>query len=263
MIPGSKPLLVVGPRKEPKTVRFDDRKKESRIGENILDHDLDEGEVQNPMNRVKIFTGQDTHRDLAEAQMEGGFAFSGSGTSYNAPASSNQPWSAPNPLDCAPPQTIRVVRFPKEDVKPTFAERQTVDVKADKHHGDAKLNHVPDFREDWGSGESWHSYRKAYRVFVDPNDVPEVKLHGTYVVFATYHPSYENSTHRLFKGQGRHVREDFFIAKIGKYRDGNGWTVYVDMPVEFLSARTKDGFSLWERGLASIRSSMVGLLRTW
>ena len=215
------------------------------------------------MNRVKLLSGQDTHRELAEAQMEGGFAFSGSRGSRSASASSNQLWNAPESLNCAPPQTIRIVRFPKEDVKPTFAERQTVDVKADKHHDDAKLNHIPDFREDWGDGESWHSYRKAYRVYVGPNDISEVKLHGTYVVFATYHPSYNPSTHSMFRGQGRHVHEDFFIAKIGKYRDGNGWTVYVDIPVEFLSARTNDGFSLWECGLPSIRSSMVGLLRTW
>ena len=254
MISESKPMS--GARKEPKTVRFDDRKKEPRIGENILDHDLDEGEVRNPMNQVKIFTGQDTHRDLAEAQMEGGFTFSGSGHSYNALGSSDQACSTSEPLNCAPPKNVRVVRFPKESDVPIFEKRQTVDVKADKHHGDAKLNHIPDFREDWGNGDSWQLHRKAYRVHVGSADISDVELHGTYVVFATYDPSYGPSTHKMFIGQGRHVHKDFFIAKIGKYRDGNGWTVYVDMPDEFLSPRPKDR-------LESIRSSMVGLLRTW
>lgn len=256
-------MPTVGPRKEPKALRIDDRTKEPMIGENILNHDLDEGEVHNPMNRVRILTGHDTHRDLAESPVKGGFTFSGSRYSYNASGSSSQALNAPEPLNCAPPRTIRIVRFPKDATEPIFAERQTIDVKTDEHIGDAKLNHIPDFRQDWGNGESWHLHRKAYRVHVGPEDISEIRFHGTYVVFATYDPSYERSTHRIFRGEGRHVRKDFFIAKIGKYRDANRWTVYVDMPDEFLSARTENGVCLWECGLIDVHNSMIGLLRTW
>ena len=258
-----KPLPVVGPRKDPKALRIDDRTKEPLIGENILNHDLDEGEAHNPMNRVRILTGHDTYGNPAESQMEGGFAFSGSRYSYNPSSSSNQASHAPEPLNYAPPKTIRIVRFPKDDAEPIFTERQTIDVKADEHIDDAKLNHIADFREDWGNDKSWRIHRKAYPVFVGPEDIPEVKFHGTYVVFATYDPSYEKSTHRIFRGEGRHVRKDFFIAKTGKYRDRNKWTNYLDMPDDFLSARTDDGFCLWECCLADVRNSMIGLLRTW
>lgn len=256
-------MPIVGPRTDPNALRIDDRTKEPTIGENIPNHDLDEGEVHNPMKRVKISTEHDAYRDLAEAQVEGGFASSGGRYSYNASGSSNQALNAPEPLNCAPPQTIRVVRFPTDDTIPVFVERQTIDVKADEFIGDAKLNHIPDFREDWGNGDSWNLHRKAYRVHVGAEDISDDKLHGTYVVFATYDPSYEKSTHRIFQGEGRHVRKDFFIAKIGKYRDENKWIVYLDMPDEFLSARTDNGSCLWECGLADARNSMIGLLRTW
>lgn len=230
MISGSKPS-------SPKRVRFDDSKKEP----------------------------QDTHRDLAAAQMEGGFSSSGSGYSYNASPGSSQPSNAPEPLNRAPPQTVRVLRFPKEGViERTFEKRQIVDVKADEHHGDAKLNHIPDFREDWGDGDSWQLHRKAFHVHVDSSDIADVKFHGTYVVFATYHPSYDASTHKMFKGKGRHVREDFFIAKLRKYRDANGWTVYDDMIDEYSSKKIEDGLRLWEYRLKILGgSSMVGLLGNW
>ena len=140
-----------------------------------------------------------------------------------------------------------------------MAKRQVINVEADKHHGDNKLNHIPDLREDWGNGECWQLYHRAYRVLAEPKDIPEVKLHGTYVVFATYDPRYEKSTHKVPKEQGKHVRKDYFIAKIGRYRDG----VYDDVPVDFLSTRTKDGHRLWECGLAYISNLMVGLLQTW
>ena len=263
---GTKAVPIVGPREKPKTLRIDDPRRESKIGEDILDHDLDEGEVYNPMNRAKILTGQQTHRDLAEAQMEGGFAhggygFSGYGSGYgyspNASGSSNQVQSAPEPLDCAPPQTIRVVRFPKDDIEPSFVWRQTVDVKADRHHGDAKLNHIPNFREDWGPNANWKVYRMAYRVFVAPEDIQEEKLHGRYFIFVTRDPGYEKSTHKLTGGYRRHIHEDLFIAKVGTYPDRNGWTNYVNVPDEFLSATTKDGRKLYGCRLAETKRSMI------
>lgn len=237
--------------------------KESKIGENILEHDLDEGEVHNPMNRVKILTGQHTHRDLAEAQIEGVFAFSRSGYSHNASSSSKQACTGPKPLDCAPPQTIRVVKFPKEKIKPILVWKQTVDVTADKHQGDAKLGHIPDFREDWGDGERWELYRRACYVYVAPKDIPEVKLHGWYVIFATYDPGYDKNTHKLIAGYGRHIHEDIFIAKIGTYPDADGWTVYVDMPDEFLSTTTESGRKVYEINLSETNNYMMTPLLGW
>ncbi|CAD6589195.1 MAG: hypothetical protein ASARMPRED_003960 [Alectoria sarmentosa] len=248
---GSKALPVVGPRNEPK------------FGQNVLDHDLDGGEVRNPLNRVKIHTGQHTHRDLAEAQMEGSFAFKDNRYTHNVSDSSKEAWAAPEPVNCAPPQAIRVARFPKKESEPCLVLKQTTDVKAEKHHGDAKLGHIPDFREDWGDGERWYLYRRAYYVHVGPEDIPDVKLHGWYVVFATWDPGYEKSTHKFIEGYGRHVHEDFFVAKINTYPDSHRWTAYVDMPEEFLSTTTKDGWKLYQSLLVETNTSMIGPLYGW
>ena len=166
---------------------------------------------------------------------------------------------APEALDFAPPQDIRVVRFPKDQLEPQFVSKQTVDVTADEHHEDANLGHIPDFRQDWGYGDEWCQHRRAYRVYVAPQDIPEPKLHGWYVVFATRDPSYQKSTHRVIAGEGRHIHEDFFIAKIGTYHK-NGWTVYVDMPDEFKSAKTKEGRVVYQIILAEGKTSMLGPL---
>lgn len=257
---GATALPIIGPKEGPKNLPIGGLQRDPRIGENILDHDLDEGDVHNPMSRVETLTGYQIHQNLAEAQMEGGFAFSGNGYSRSTAGSSKQTRTAPKPLNCAPPQTVRVVRFPKEDIEPTFVLRRTIDVKADRHHGDAKLGHIPDFREDWGHEESWKEYRKAYYVFVAPQDVPEEKLHGLYVVFVTYDPCYKKSTHRLIEGYGRHIYEDIFIAKIERYPDGNRWTNYVNMPDEFLSATTKGGRKLYACRLAETNNSMIGAI---
>lgn len=175
---GSKASHIAGPGTDSKNLPIVGPKKEPKIGENILDHDLDEGEAHNPVDRVRILTGQHTHRELAEAQMDGGFAFSGNVCSHNAPSSSKKALTGPEPLSCAPPQTIRVVKFPKERIEPVFVWKQTIDVKAEQHQGDAKLGHIPDFCEDWGDDERWELYRRACYVFVASKDIPEVKLHG-------------------------------------------------------------------------------------
>lgn len=217
------------------------------------------------MYQVKFLTRQQTDCDRAESYMEGGFASSSSGYAHNTPTldSSKRACTAPEPPNCPPPQTIRVVRFPKKDSEPVFVWKQIIDVKADQHQGDAKLGHIPDFREDWGDGEKWELHRRAYCVYVAPKDIPEIKLHGWYGVFATYDPSYEKNTHKFIEGYGRHVHEDFFITKIGTYRDGNGPTIYVDMPDEFLSARTKNGSKLHQMRLAETNNSMIGPLLGW
>lgn len=251
------------PKKEPKTLPIDSPEKDSKIGDDILDHDLDEGEVHNPVNRANILTGLHTHRELVEAQMQGGLAFSSSRYSQDASSNSEQARTAPEPLNCAPPQEVLLARFPKKDLVPNSVVKQTIDVKADKHYHDAKLSHIPDFRKDWGDGEKWTLHRRADRVYVDPSDIEEVKLHGCYVVFATFGQGYSKSEHKYFEGKGKHVHDDFFIAKIQKRPDDQGWTAYVDMPNEFWTAKTKGGKKVYECRLVERNKSMLDSLFEW
>ncbi len=252
------------PKREPKTLPIDSPEKDSKIGDDILDHDLDEGEVYNPVNRTTNLTGlhTQTYRELVKAQMEGGSAFSGSGYSQNASSSSEQARIAPEPLNCAPPQEVLLARFPKSNPVPDSVVKQTIDVKADKHYHDAKLGHIPDFRQDWGNGEKWTLHRRADRVHVDPSDIEEVKLHGCYVVFATFGQGYSKSEHKYFEGKGKHVHDDFFIAKIQTRPDGQGWTAYVDMPNEFWTAKAKDGKKVYECRLVERNKSMLASMST-
>ena len=227
---GHKTLPVDAPRNEPNT------------GEDIDDHEM--GEDQN----------------LAEDQIADGVTFNSSGNSHNAFDGSMSVGAAPKALNCAPPQVIRVARFPRREISPCLVWKQTVDVKMNKHWGDVKLSRIPDLRGDWGEGEKWHLYRRAYYVHVAPQDIPEVKLHGRYVVFATYDPSYAKNTHAILKGFGRHIHDDFFIAKIKTYPDSNGWTAYTDMPDEFLSATSNSGWKIFQINLAETNNSMIGPL---
>ena len=237
-------------------------KKDSKIGDDILDHDLDEGEVHNPMNRARILTGLHNRRELVNAQIEGGFAFHGFESSQNPSSSSKQVRIALEPVNCAPPQEIKLARFPKTVREPDFVKKQTIDVKADKHRGDEKLNHIPNLREDWGNDEKWTAYRRADHVFVAPSDISAVELHGWYVVFSTFGPGYSTSKHILAEGKGKHVHDDFFIAKVSSRPDGQGWTAYVDMPKEFWTVEEK-GEKVYECKLAQTGTSMTASLFVW
>ena len=254
-------MPLVGPKKGPKILPAGVPKEESKIGENIVDYGTNEGEVHKPLNGVRTLTGQQNHRDLAEAQMEGGFAFRGSAYSHNEPSSSNDVGTGSKVPKYAPPQSVRVVRFPKEKLVPDLVWKQTVDVKADQFWGDDKLSNIPDFREDWGDGDEWHQHRRAYSVFVAPIDIPEVKLHGRYVVFSTYDPGYEKNKHKMLQSLGRHTHEDVFVAKIGPCPNSNRWTNYTDVPDEFLSAETKDGWKVYQIMLIESNNSMLGALQ--
>lgn len=250
-------MPAVGPNNEPDALPMARPGKESLLVGNTLDRGLDGVEPHSPMKRTTL---QHPHRDLVEAQLEGSFGVKGSEYSQIIHNRSKHPEPPSELHDNAPPQTIRVVRFPKNEIEPNFAYKQTVDVKADNHRSDERLGHIPDFRDDWGDGENWKLYRRAYPVFVAPTDISEDKLHGWYVVFSAYDPSYAKNTHRVFEGYGRHVHEDFFIAKISTYPTMGKWTVYVDMPDEFLSATTQQGRPLYRTFLEDKGNSMIGTL---
>ena len=229
-------------------------RKDSKIGDNMLDPDLSEGQVHKPMNRAQILTGQYAHGDLAEAQMEGAFAFSGGSSGHSASSSSKNDQPAPKSLSRLPFRGIRVVRFHRNVIEPDLVWRDPIDVKAEKHQGDAKLDHIPDFRKDWGDAGKWELYRRAYRVYVGPGDIRERILHGWYVVFYTYDTSYAKNTHKAIEGNGRHIHEDFFITKIGLNRDANAC---IDVPEEFLSATTEDGWKVYQIYLEETHFSMI------
>ena len=195
--------------------------------------------------------------------MEDGFAYNASGYPQSASSSSKQASTAPEPLSCAPPQEIQLARFSKNELLPDPVTKQTIDVKADKHIRDAKLNHIPDFREDWGNGDKWTVHRRADRVYVAPSDISEVKLHGWYVVFTTFGPGYSKSEHIHVEGKGKHVHDDFFIAKLGQRSDSQGWTNYVDMPNEFWTVKADDGRKVYECKLAQYNKSMTESLIEW
>ena len=227
--------------------------------------DRDKGETPSPVKRVRFLTEQDSvqhsHANLVEAQMGCGFPSSSSRSSNNKFDNLAQAQPALPPPDCVPPHKVRVARFPKDEMYPCPAERCTVDVKAEERfHGDARLTHIPDFRNDWGSEEKWTLYRRAYRTTVTPEDVEERELHGHYVIFATHGPGYEKNRHKIFKGEGRHVHDDFFVAKIERRADANGWTRYIDMPEQFFSATTDDGKKVYEICLLEKANDMLGML---
>ena len=236
-------------------------KEEFDIGEGIRDLNLNENEARDPMNPVVRLTGQQTPRNLAEAKMAGDNFSSGSGYPQQASGSSKQACGPPAVLNCAPPQIIQVARFPKDQVDPVIVGKQTVDVTADQNRNDGNLNHIPDFRAEWGNDERWKNERKADRYYVTPNDMPDFpQLHGWYVVFSLHEPRYDSNTHKIFQGFGRHVHEDIFIAKLGDKIKQNGWTCYVDMPQEFLSAKSRLGWNLYWIGLEEHGNSMIGSL---
>ena len=227
--------------------------------------DRDEGEIPKLVKRVRFLTKQDsvqyTHASLAEAQMEGSFPSSSHISSHNTFDIPAQAQLALTPPDCVPPHKVRVARFPKDEMYPCSAERYTVDVKEEKRfHDDARLTHIPDFRNDWGSEERWTLYRRAYRTTVTHEDIEDRELHGHYVIFATHGPGYEKNKHQIFKGEGRHVHDDFFIAKIERRADSKGWTRYIDMPEQFFSATTEDGKKVYEMCLLEKANSMLGML---
>ena len=198
-------------------------------------------------------TGQQPSRNLAEAQIAGESSSSGGKDPQDASGSLKIP-------DCLAPQTIQVARFPKDQMDPVIVGKQTVDVTADQHRGDGNLKNIPDFRAEWGNDERWMNGRKADRLFVDPSDIPGFpQLHGWYVVFSLHEPRYDSNTHKMFQGFGRHIHEDVFIAKLGK-DPKSGWTCYVDMPQEFLSAGSRFGAKLWTTPLKEHGTSMMASL---
>ena len=210
------------------------------------------------MTPIEALTELWTDMDLAEAKVPGGYVFSGGGYPYSPPASSKQAWDPLKTLNCAPPQTIQIARFPKDKIEPSIVERQMVDATPDRHWDGSKLNRIPDFGKDWEDKERRKIERKADRYFVAPEDIPEVpQLHGWYVVFSLHESRYDSNTHVLFRGIGRHIHEDFFIAKIGQKPDANGRTSYTDIPKEFLSVRTKIGWRLYATPLAEHGKSML------
>ena len=165
------------------------------------------------------------------------------------------------PPECVPPHKVRVARFPKDEKVPCPAERYTVDVTAEQDYQmDAGLNHIPDFREDWGDEEKWTLHRRAYRTFVTSGDIEEPDLQGYYVIFTTFSPDYEKNKHQIFEGRGRHVHDDFFVVKIGRRVGTQRWTRYIDMPDQFFSATTKDGKKVYEVCLFEKANDMVGML---
>ena len=92
------------------------------------------------------------------------------------------------------------------------------------------------------------------------HDIKEEVLHGYYVIFVTYDPRYEKNKHVIFDGRGRHVNDDFFIAKISIRVDAKGWTRYIDMPDQFFSATTEDGKKVYEVCLFEQAKDMVTML---
>lgn len=261
----------------------------SKVGKHVRDHKLDEGEAHELMDGVIVSAQQRTHQDLAEAQMEGGNTFYGGGdlpsipsgqrtprnlaeaqmeggyalysdgSHSNAAGSSEQRWASPGPPSSAPLHALRLARFPKDRRPAEVVERQIIDVTADKLPGEDKPNNMPDFTQDWGRNESWR--KKAYYLFVEPRDIPEHPiLHGWYVMFILFDPRYIYNTHIVMAGRGRHVHEDIFIAKTQREPHRKGSATYIDMPEEFLTGRTHDGWLVYDTYLGDTKTSMLGTL---
>lgn len=200
-------------------------------------------------------------RDLAEAQIAGDYSSSGHGHPQHAPGSSTEAFDPSRVHDSAPPQTVQVVRFPKDQIDPVIVRKQTIDVTPHQNRKDRHRSNIPDFRAEWGNDERWKNQRKADEHFVGPDDIPQFpQLHGWYVVFSLHEPRYENNTHKIFQGYGRHIHEDIFIAKTGRRNYTSPWTGYADIPQDFLSAKSKDGLNLWWIPLVEKGNSMMGSL---
>ena len=210
------------------------------------------------MTPIETPSEQRTDRDLAGGKVASGYALGDGVNPYSAPASSKQASNPPKQLSSAPPQTIRVARFPKDKMVPDIVERQIVDVKPVRDRRGNTVNRIPDIRKDWEDKETQETERKTDWFFVAPHDVPTVpQLHGWYVVFSLYESRYDFNTHVIFGGAGRHIHEDIFVAKIGLKTDANGRTSYADMPEEFLSVRIKGLSKVYELPLAEHGTSML------
>ena len=185
----SKSRPIVGARKERKT------------REDVRDYDLTIGEASKLVNRAETLLWQLTHQDIADTQME------------DAPA-----------LEHAPPKTIQVVKLSKGDSETILVWKQTSDVRKVEQWYDKKMRDIPDFRVEWGDGEEWKTGRRAVRVFVVPQDIPDpTELHGWYAVFPVYDRVYLHDTHTILKEKQRHLHEDIFIAKMGDDQDCGGF----------------------------------------
>ncbi len=72
------------------------------------------------------------------------------------------------------------------------------------------------------------------RFFVAPKDIPKVpQVHGEYVILSIYDPRCDSVRRYSSETKGRHLHEDFLIAKIDRRVDRNGWTGSLNMPEEF------------------------------
>lgn len=210
------------------------------------------------MTPIETPSEQRTDRDLAEAKGPSGDALGDGVNPYSAPASSKQASDPLKQLSSAPPQTIRVARFPKDSIVPEIVERQIVDVTPVRDRRGNSVNRIPDVGKDWADKETRETERKTDWFFVAPHDVTTFpQLHGWYVVFSLYEPSYDSNKHAIFGGQGRHIHEDIFVAKIGLKTNANGRTSYADMPEEFLSVRIKGMYKVYELPLAEHGTSML------
>ena len=127
------------------------------------------------------------------------------------------------------------------------------DVLPGTHKDETHLKRIPDFREEWGE----EGDRRVKRFEVVPKDFPDCsQLRGYYLIFYLHSPGYDKNTHIIFKGKGRHIHDDFFIAKLGAKLDCNGANSYVDMPEEFLSQRVYD-IDLKETGTSIIEMLLI------
>ena len=236
-------------------------KKESRIGEGLRSLDSIEGEADKPMNTVKDPSGQDTLQDLVGAQIDGGYASMSGADPQHGSSSSNKASPPPEIPSREPCQTIKVVKFDANYIDPSIVKRQMVDVTPGTHRDEKHLKRIPDFGEDWDE-EGWKTERKVKLFYVGPKDFPKCsQLHGYYWIFYLHSPGYEKNTHIIFRGNGRHIHEDFFIAKRGQKLDCNGAYSYVDMPEEFLSARTEEGKrKVYEIDLEGPGTSIIKML---
>ena len=194
--------------------------------------------------------------------MAGDYSSSGGGHPQNPSSSSKEACGPPGILIYAPIETIQIAMFPKYVIWPRIVGKQIVDKPADQNWNDNNLLHVPDFRAEWGKNDVRSpNMRKADRFYVSPVDVPDFpQLHGWYVVFSLFEPTnYEISTHIIFQGAGRHYHQDIFIAKLGP-ANSQGCCSYVDMPPEFLSARSPSGYDLYFVVLDHSKTSMINSL---
>lgn len=210
------------------------------------------------MTQIETASEQRTDRDLAEAKVPSGYTLGSGVHPYSAPAITKKASDLLKKLSIAPRQTIRVARFPKDNMIPEIVERQIVDVTPVRDRGGSTVNRIPDVCKDWEGKETKETERKTDWFFIAPQDVPEFpQLHGWYVIFSLYESRYDANTHAFFQGIGRHIHEDIFIAKIGPETEANGRTFYADMPEEFLSVRVKGIWKVYEFPSGEHRKSML------